>query len=85
MNAIFSGGFPAGRACDARRLPTFHLHQTEYPEIEPEGRKSVGACDRLLQLLVRAIEFACLVPRRPRLRPAVVDVRAFDPRCTGRS
>jgi len=79
MNAVLRGRVAAGWASNACSLPTFHLYQTEYPEIEPEGRTLAEACDRLLHFLVRAIEFACQVPRRPPLRLALVDVRAFDP------
>jgi len=85
MTAVFRGRVSAGWACNACSPPTFHLYQTEYPEIEPEGRTLAEVCDRLLHLLVRAIEFACRVPKRPPLRLALVDVRAFDPRCMNRA
>ncbi|MGP0066775.1 MAG: hypothetical protein ACLQGP_24690 [Isosphaeraceae bacterium] len=78
MNAVFSGRVSAGWAWNACSLPTFHLHQTEYPEIESEGRTRAETCDRLLDFLVRVIEFACQVPKRPPLRLALVEVRAFD-------
>jgi len=38
----------------------------------------------MLDFLVRAIEFACQARKRPPLRLALVDLRAFDPRYINR-
>jgi hypothetical protein len=85
MNAVFRGKVSAGWASIARGLPMFHFHQAGYSEIEPEGRTLVESCDRLLDLLVRAIESACRAPKYPPLRLALVDPRAVDPRCRNRA
>jgi len=85
MNVVPSERVSAVWVCNACSLPTFHLDQTEYPEIEPKGRKLAEACDRLLDFLVRAIESACQVPKRPPLRLALVDRRAVDPRSMNRA
>jgi hypothetical protein len=85
MNVAFSERVSAVWACNACSLSTFYLDHTEYPEIEPKGRKLAEACDRLLDLLVRAIESACQVPKRPPLRLALVEPRAVDPRSMNRA
>jgi hypothetical protein len=85
MNAVFSGIIAAGWACNAGSLPTFHLDQAGYSEIEPVGRTPAEARDRLLHFLIRAIESACQVPRRPPLRLALVDLGAVDPRFRNRA
>jgi hypothetical protein len=84
MNAVFSERVLAVWACNAFSLPTLHRDQTESPEIEPKGRTLAEACDRMLDFLVRAIESACQVPKRPPPRLALVDPRPDDPRCLNR-
>ena len=39
-----------GWACNAHGMPTFRVHQTDYPEIEAEGQTPAEACGRLVQL-----------------------------------
>ena len=59
-------------------MPTFCMHQTDYPEIEAEGRTPAEARDRLVQLLVRAIDFTSEVWRCQALGLALIDARGFN-------
>jgi hypothetical protein len=77
MNAVLGGRSVAGRARDASGMPTFRVHQADYPEIEAEGRTPVAACGRLVELLIQALDFASEAWRCQPLGLALVDARAF--------
>ncbi len=78
MNTALGGKIVAGWALSALSMPTFRLHQTEYPEIEAEGQTPVEACGRLAALLVEAGE----AWKRDPLGLALADVRRFSRRFT---
>jgi hypothetical protein len=77
MNAVLGGRLVAGWTGNAFGMPTFRVHQVDYPEIETEGRTPAEACGRLVQLLVQAIDFASEAWRRQPLERALVNARAF--------
>ena len=68
----------AGWACDTFGMPTFRVHQTDYPEIEAKGGTPAEACGRLVALLVEALDFASEAWRRQPLGLALADARGFD-------
>ncbi len=78
MNTGLGGKIVAHGACDAYGMPTFRVHQNQYPEIEAEGRTPAEACVRLIELLVQAIDFASAAWRRQPLELALVEAHAFD-------
>jgi hypothetical protein len=79
MDVIFSGRASAARASTACGAPTSHRDRTEDTENEPDGLTLAEAGERMVRSLAQAIASACRVPRRPRLRLALVDPRAVDP------
>jgi hypothetical protein len=78
MDAILGGKSVTGWACNAHGMPTFRADQTDYPEIEAQGRTPAGACDRLVQLRVQALDFASEAWRCQPLAPALSDACDFD-------
>jgi hypothetical protein len=78
MNAVLGGKIVTGWACNVHGMPMFHVHQTDYPEIEAEGQTPAEACDRLVQLLVQAIDFASEAWRCQPLRLALIDARGIN-------
>ncbi len=78
MNTILRGKIATGRACNAHGMPMFRAHQTDYPEIEAEGRTPAEASDRLVELLVQAGDFASEAWRCEPLGLALTDARAFN-------
>lgn len=85
MDAVLGGGIVAGWGRDAFGMPTFRVHTTDYPEIEAEGRTPVEACDRLVQHLVRAVDFTSEAWKCRPLGLALVDARAFARASIGRA
>lgn len=77
MTAVLRGRIVAGWARNAFGMPTYHVHQADYPEIEAEGRTGSESCRRLIQLLVQAHDFASEGWRREPLRLALVDAQDF--------
>jgi hypothetical protein len=77
MNAVLGGRIVAGWARNTFNLPTFRVHPTEYPEIEAEGRTPDEACDRLVLLLVQAMDFAIETWKCQPLELALIDARAY--------
>jgi hypothetical protein len=77
MSAVLGRKIVAAWASDACGMPIFRVHQTEYPEIQAEGQTPADACDRLVELLVQARDFACEAWRRRPLGLALVDARSF--------
>jgi hypothetical protein len=77
MNTALGEKIVAGWAYDAFSMPTFRVHQTDYPEIEAEGRTPAEACSRLIAPLVEAIDFASETWRRQPLGLALVDARGI--------
>jgi hypothetical protein len=59
-------------------MPTFRVHQTDYPEIEAEGQTPAAARGRLIELLVKAHDFASEAWRYQPLALALIDARAFS-------
>ena len=78
MNGILGGKIVTRWACNAHGMPSFRLHQADYPEIEAEGQTPAEACDRLVQLLVQAHDFASEAWRCQPLGLALIDARAFN-------
>ena len=39
-------------------MPAFHIHPADYPEVHAEGRTSDEACDRLIGLPDRSIDYS---------------------------
>ena len=77
MNAVLGGKVVTRWACNALGMPTFLVHEADYPEIEGEGRTPAEACDRLIQLLVQAVDFAGEPWRCQPLELALMDARGF--------
>jgi hypothetical protein len=77
MTADPGGKIVSGWACDTFSMPTFRVHQMDYPEIEAEGQTPAEACGRLIAHLVEANEFASEAWRRQPLGLALVDARDF--------
>ncbi len=78
MNAVLGGRIVASWACNVFSMLTFRVHQSEYPEIEAEGKTPAEACVRLIELLAQAIDFASDAWKRLPLGRAVADARAFN-------
>jgi hypothetical protein len=78
MNGILGRKIVMGWACNALGMPTFRLHQTDYPEIEAEGQTPAAARGRLIELLVQAHDFASEAWRFQPLALALIDARAFN-------
>jgi hypothetical protein len=78
MTAVFRGRVAASWVCNACRLPTYRVDQTE-------GQTLAEACGHFLEFLVQVIESAGMGRRRHPLRLALIDARTFDPRCMNRA
>ena len=78
MNALLGGKIVTGWACNVRDMPSFRAYPTAYPEIEAEGQTPAEACGRLVELLVRAGDFASEAWRCEPLGLALIDARAFN-------
>jgi hypothetical protein len=80
MNADLGGRIVTSWARDVFSMSTFRVHQSEYPEIEGEGKTPAEACARLIELLAQAISFASDIWKRGPLGLALADARAFSRR-----
>jgi len=78
MNGILGGKIVTRWACNAHGMPSFRLHQADYPEIEAEGQTPDAARGRLIELLVQAHDFASEAWRYQPLALALIDARAFN-------
>jgi hypothetical protein len=77
MKTVLAGRIVAGWTRNPFGMPTFRVHQADYPEIVAEGRTPVEACGRLVQLLIQALDFASEAWRCQPLRLALIDAPAF--------
>jgi hypothetical protein len=78
MNAVCEEKIVTLWACNAYGMPTFRVHQSEYPEIDAEGRTPAEARDRLIELLAQALEFTGEPWRCQPLRLTVSEARTFN-------
>jgi len=77
MNAVLGRRIVAGWGRNGFNMPTFRVHPIDYPEIEAEGRTPDEACDRLVLLLVQAMDFVIETWKCQPLGLALADARAF--------
>jgi hypothetical protein len=85
MNAVLGEKVVTRWGSNALGMPTFHMHQADYPEIEAEGQTPPAACLRLIELLSQAGDFAGEAWRCQPLGLALIEARSFHRRYVDRA
>lgn len=85
MNADLAENVVTRWGFNAYGMPTFRMHQADYPEIEAEGQTPAAACLRLIERLAQAGDFAVEAWRFQPLEAALIEALRFHRRYKPRS